>query len=472
MSTADTSDELTGILGRLRSAWQASKPDYAQRRADLKALRAAVKAQLPQMVAAINSDFGQRSAAESRIAEGMTVLSAIDHLLSHLRDWMRPTPVSAGWRLLPARAELRSVPLGVVGVISPWNYPVNLALIPLATAIAAGNHVLLKPSEHTPATSAWLAQLLAGVFPADRVAVVQGGAEVASGVSSLPLDHLVFTGSTAVGRKVMAAAAQHLVPLTLELGGKSPAIICADYPIEKAAARLATGKWFNAGQTCIAPDYVLVEGGQQRVAELAHALGVQVRQRYGDDLAGSADYTRIINDGQYQRLLAHVADARGRGLDVRQLAEVPANAAQQRLLAPTLILQPGADATVMDEEIFGPILPIIAVDSLDAAIARINADARPLALYPFSNQRAAVDKLLHHTVAGGITVNDCLLHFAAEGLPFGGVGASGMGAYHGRAGFDAMSKALPVLWQPRLTATDLLKPPYSRISRILDALVR
>lgn len=468
----DTDQQLAATLARLRTAWQAGKPGYTQRRADLKALRAAVKAQLPQMTAAINADFGQRSVAESRIAEGMTVLSAIDHLLSHLRDWMRPAPVAAGWRLLPARAEVRSVPLGVVGVISPWNYPVNLALIPLATAIAAGNHVLLKPSEHTPATSAWLAQLLAGVFPPERVAVVQGGAEVAAGVSALPLDHLVFTGSTAVGRKVMAAAAQHLTPLTLELGGKSPAVVCAGYPIDKAAARLATGKWFNAGQTCIAPDYVLVEGGAERVQALASALAVQVRQRYGDDLAASADYTRIINAGQYQRLQAHVADARQRGLDVRQLAAVPDDAHSQRLLAPTLILQPGAEATVMGEEIFGPLLPIIAVPSLVAAIAHINAGERPLALYPFSHDRRAVERLLHETVAGGITVNDCLLHFVAEGLPFGGVGASGMGAYHGRAGFDAMSKALPVLWQPRLTASDWLKPPYRPLQRLLGLLVR
>lgn len=468
----DTDQQLAATLARLRAAWQANKPGHAQRRADLKALRVAVKAQLPQMAVAINADFGQRSVAESRIAEGMTVLSAIDHLLSHLRDWMRPSPVAAGWRLLPARAELRHVPLGVVGVISPWNYPVNLALIPLATAIAAGNHVLLKPSEHTPATSAWLAQLLAGVFPAERVAVVQGGAEVAAGVSGLPLDHLVFTGSTAVGRKVMAAAAQHLTPLTLELGGKSPAIVCAGYPIDKAAARLATGKWFNAGQTCIAPDYVLVEGGPERVQALAKALAMQVRQRYGDDLAASADYTRIINAGQYQRLMAHVADARERGLDVRQLAAVPDDAHQQRLIAPTLILQPGSEASVMGEEIFGPLLPLIAVPSLAAAIEHINAGERPLALYPFSHDRRALERLLHDTVAGGITVNDCLLHFAAEGLPFGGVGASGMGAYHGRAGFDAMSKALPILWQSRWSATDLLKPPYSRIARILDALVR
>ncbi|KRG75394.1 aldehyde dehydrogenase [Stenotrophomonas ginsengisoli] len=470
--TPDTDHPLAATLTQLRAAWQANKPGHAQRRADLKRLRAAFKAQLPQMTAAMQADFGQRAVAECRIADGMTTLAAIDYLLGRLRDWMRPTPVSAGWRLLPARAEIRHEPLGVIGVISPWNYPVNLALIPLATAIAAGNHVFLKPSENTPATSAWLAQLLASVFPADRVAVAQGDAAVGSAFAALPFDHLKFTGSTVVGRKVMAAAAANLTPLTLELGGKSPAIVCADYPIDKAAARLATGKWFNAGQTCIAPDYVLVEGGAARVQALADALATQVRARYGDDLAASPDYTRIINQRQYTRLVGHVGDARARGLVVRELASVPADAPAQRLIAPTLILQPGADATVMDEEIFGPLLPLIAVDSVAAAVAHINAGDRPLALYPFSNDRRRVEHLLQHTLAGGITVNDCLLHFAAEGLPFGGVGASGMGAYHGRAGFDAMTKALPILWQPRLTATDLLKPPYSRIARILDALVR
>ena len=470
--THATASELNATLHLLRTAWQANKPGYAQRRADLKALRAAFKAQLPQMTAAMQADFGQRAVAECRIADGMTTLAAIDYLLAHLRDWMRPTPVAAGWRLLPARAQIRHVPLGVIGVISPWNYPVNLALIPLATAIAAGNHVYLKPSEHSPATSAWLAALLAEVFPADRVAVALGGPEVGSAFAALPFDHLKFTGSTAVGRKVMAAAAEHLTPLTLELGGKSPAIVCADYPIEKAAARLATGKWFNAGQTCIAPDYVLVEGGTERAHALAKGLATQVRARYGDDLAASPDYTRIINERQYQRLMAHVADARARGLDVRQLAEVPADAAAQRLIAPTLVLQPGPEASLMGEEIFGPLLPIISVPSLQAAIAHINNGDRPLALYPFSHNRRAVEQLLQHTLAGGITVNDTLLHFAAEGLPFGGVGASGMGAYHGRAGFDAMSKALPILWQSRWSATDLLKPPYRPLQRLLNLLVR
>lgn len=256
--------QLPALLQTLRIAWPAPRED------DLRCLRTALKARMDDMVAAIAADFGHRSHDESRIADGMSVLSAIDHLLRHLRRWSKPRRANAGWKLWPARAQLRPTPLGVVGVISPWNYPITLALVPLATAIAAGNHGLLKPSEHTPRSSTFLAELLARVFPPQRVTVVQGGAHVASAVAGLPLDHLVFTGSTAIGRKVMAAAATHLVPPTLELGGKSPAIVCSDYPLQKAAARLATGKWFNAGQTCIAPDYVLIDGARQR--EFVQAL--------------------------------------------------------------------------------------------------------------------------------------------------------------------------------------------------------
>lgn len=462
---------LAATLARLRTAWQDQPPTQAQRRADLQRLRTALLRRLPQMADAIAADFGQRSRHESLIADGMTVLGEIDHLLRHLRGWMKPRRVRAGWQLWPARAQLRNMPVGVVGVISPWNYPVNLALIPLATAIAAGNHVLLKPSEHTPHSSAFLQALLAEVFPPERVAVVQGAAEVAAAFAALPLDHIVFTGSTAVGRKVMAAAAANLTPLTLELGGKSPAIICADYPLSQAAARLATGKWFNAGQTCIAPDYVLVDNGRERA--LVEHLRAQVQARYGDDLAASADYTRIINEGQYRRLRGYLDDARARGLEVIELLPVdPVVAERERLIAPCVILQPGDDAAVMREEIFGPILPIRSYRTLDQAIDAINARDRPLALYPFSHDRTRLERILGRTLAGGVTVNDTLLHFAANALPFGGIGASGMGAYHGRAGFDAMSKQLPILWQSRWAASDLLKPPYARIDRLIGWLLR
>lgn len=457
-------------LAQVRQAWMRHRPDYAQRRDDLRRLRAAFKARIGQMSEAIAADFGHRSHHESVIADGMTVTGEIDHLLSHLRGWMKPERVGVGWRFWPARAQIRAVPVGVVGVISPWNYPVNLALVPLATAIAAGNHVLLKPSEHTPQTSAFLQSLLAEVFPAERVSVVQGDASVASAFSALPFDHLVFTGSTAVGRKVMAAAAHHLTPLTLELGGKSPAIVAADYPVDGAAARLATGKWFNAGQTCIAPDYVLIDEG--RIDALVDALRAQVRSRYGD-FSDAGDYSRIINEAQFQRLQGYVSDARARGLQVIELADIDAERAQrERLFAPTLILQPGDDATVMQDEIFGPILPIRSYRNLDEAIASINGRDRPLALYPFSHDTATVEKIVGQTVSGGVTVNDTLLHFAISGLPFGGIGASGMGAYHGRAGFDAMSKRLPVLWQTKRAGSDLLRPPYAKVAKFIDFISR
>lgn len=458
--------DLQPTLDTLRAAWRARRPDAAQRRDDLARLRAAFARRLGDMADAISADFGHRARQESLIADGMTVLSEIDALRRHLRGWMRPRRVGAGWRLWPARAEVRHVPLGVVGVIAPWNYPVNLALIPLATAIAAGNHVYLKPSEHTPRSSAFLRELLAEVFPPGRVAVALGDADVGAAFAGLPFDHLVFTGSTAVGRKVMAAAAPNLTPLTLELGGKSPAIVCPGYPLDKAAARLVTGKLFNAGQTCIAPDYVLVDAARRDA--LVEALRYEVRGRYADAGVRAADYTHIVSDAQHARLTGLLDDARARGLTVLPLLDEVSGA---RALAPTVVVEPGDDAAVMREEIFGPILPVIAYRSLDEAIAFVEARERPLALYPFG-ERAQAEAVLARIVPGGVTVNDTLLHFAANRLPFGGVGPSGMGAYHGRAGFDAMTKALPVLWQSRIAVTDWLRPPYARIAKLVDLLAR
>jgi coniferyl-aldehyde dehydrogenase len=390
----------------------------------------------------------------------MITLAEIDHAISHLRRWTRPRSASVGWRFWPARAEIRPEPVGVVGILSPWNYPVTLALVPVVSAIAAGNHVFLKPSEHTPRTSQFLRELLADVFPEDRVAVALGGAEVGAAFSALPFDHLLFTGSTAVGRKVMAAAAPHLTPVTLELGGKAPALICADYPIDLAAARIASGKWFNAGQTCIGVDYVLVDAARRD--ELVAALQKQLRERYGD-LHAPQDYTRIINASQYARLSGYLDDARSRGLQVIEPFADPALREQrqaERIFPPALVIDPDPDAQVMQHEIFGPILPVLSYRTLDEAIARINALDRPLALYPFGNDRAQIEKILANTLSGGVTVNDTLLHFGVHDLPFGGIGPSGIGAIHGRNGFDTFSKLLPVFHQRRLVASDLLKPPY------------
>lgn len=450
--------DLAPTLERLRRAQAAKVPDFAQRRDDLRRLRSVFKARMDEMVGAVNADFGGRSRHETLLTDAMTVLAEIDHTLRHLRRWMRPQRKSVDWLFLPARAQVRFQPLGVIGVISPWNYPVNLALIPLVSAIAAGNHVYLKPSEHVPRTSAFLASLLAEVFPADRVAVALGGADVASAFSALPFDHLFFTGSTAVGRHVMAAAAPNLTPVTLELGGKSPAILAPGYPLDTAAARIATGKWLNAGQTCIAPDYVLLP--RQSRDAFAQALRSEVGARY-PQLDANPDYTRIVNEGQYRRLRALLDEAREKGATVLPLREIdPAKADAERLIAPTLVLDPPADSRLMREEIFGPILPLVGCDSVDAAIDYVNARERPLALYHFDLDRARIERVLDRTIAGGVCVNDTILHIAQSNLPFGGIGPSGMGAYHGHEGFLALSKRKPVFYQSRLSSMALFKPPY------------
>lgn len=461
-------NQMTMTLAELRSAWLANRPDYAQRRDDLKRLRSTLKDRLEPMVEAISADFGHRSRHESLLGEGMTVFSEIDHMLSHLKSWMRPERRSAGWRMWPAKVEVRYVPLGVVGVIAPWNYPVNLALTPLATAIAAGNHVYLKPSEHTPRTSEFLASLLADVFPSSRVAVALGGPEVGSAFAGLPFDHLLFTGSTAVGKKVMAAAAPNLTPVTLELGGKSPAFIGEGVPLGIVATRLVTGKLYNAGQTCIAPDYALVP--QARRDEFVNAVRNEVASRY-EQIGATPDYTHIINEGQYRRLRGLLEDASERGHEVITLIESKdaANAEVNRLLPPTLVIDPSDDARIMQEEIFGPILPIKTYKTIDEAIAYINSHERPLALYCFSNDKIETEKLLSNIVAGGVCINETLLHIVCNDLPFGGVGASGMGHYHGREGFRTFCKAMPVLHQARMPLSDRLKPPYKGLA---DMIVR
>ncbi|MUV13254.1 aldehyde dehydrogenase family protein [Lysobacter sp. HX-5-24] len=459
--------ELGPTLERLRTAWRANKPSPDQRHADLGRLRHVFARRLEAMDAAIRADFGHRSPHENLISEAMVTLAEIDLARRKLRRWAKPRRVGVGWKFWPARAELRPMPVGVVGIISPWNYPVNLALVPLVSAIAAGNHVYLKPSEHTPRTSEFLRELLAEVFPADRVSVAVGGADVGAAFSALPFDHLLFTGSTAVGRKVMAAAAPNLTPVTLELGGKAPAVVAADFPLELAAARIASGKWFNAGQTCIGVDYALVDAARRDA--FVEAIRSQVTARFGD-LSDASNYTRIINTAQFDRLQGLLADARARGATVLPLIDIaPERMQAERLMPPTIVLDAPDDSDLMRHEIFGPILPVKTYARLDDALSYIGTHDRPLALYPFSNERATVERIVDATLAGGVTVNDTLVHFAVDTLPFGGVGPSGMGAIHGKSGFDAFSKLLPVLRQSRFAATDLLRPPYKGF---VDRLVR
>ncbi|MBL8298239.1 MAG: coniferyl aldehyde dehydrogenase [Rhodanobacteraceae bacterium] len=457
MDTATAPPSLNPTLAKLREAWNTRRPDYAQRMDDLARLRAAFKQRLSSLIDAMSADFGRRSAHESRLTDGMTVLHEIDLVRSNLRRWMRPRARQADWIFLPASAEIRYQALGVVGIIAPWNYPVNLALIPLVSAIGAGNHVMLKPSEFTPRTSQVLAELLAEVFPSDRVATVLGDAGVAAEFAALPFDHLLFTGSTPVGRKVMAAAAPNLTPVTLELGGKSPAILAPGYPIAVAAARIASGKLLNAGQTCIAPDYVLLRP-QERAPFIA-AFRDYVTRHY-PNLRESSDYTSIINARQYTRLQALVDEAARRGAQVLTLPDAAAHDIDARVFAPTLVLDAPDDCRLMQDEIFGPILPIVTVESVDAAIAYVNARPRPLALYHFDNDRGRTRHVLDSCVAGGVSVNDCIYHNAQSELPFGGVGPSGMGHYHGHHGFLTFSKQLPVFRQTRWTSLSLLRPPY------------
>ena len=456
--------ELVALLENQHDAWRAHQPDYAQRMDDLARLRAAFKARLEHFARAVNADFGRRPRVETLVSDGMTVLHAIDHARGHLKRWMRPQRVGTSWLFLPARSEIKARPLGVIGLIAPWNYPVNLALIPLVDALSAGNHSMLKPSEHTPRTSALLEELLSEVFPRERVAVVQGDASVAAAFAALPFDHLFFTGSTATGANVMAAAAPNLTPVTLELGGKSPAIVAPDYPIGNAVARIMTGKLLNAGQTCIATDYVLLHESMRE--PFVQAARDYVAQHY-PALRDSPDYASIVNVAHWQRLNDWLDEARNAGAQVITLPDDDASDSQARVLAPTLVLDAPESTRLMQEEIFGPILPIVTYKAIEEAIAYINARPRPLALYHFDRDRARTRRVLDACIAGGVCVNDTVLHFAQSRLPFGGVGASGMGSYHGHAGFLTFSHRMPVFRQSRLSTFALLRPPYRKLAGAL-----
>ena len=423
------------------------------------------------LVAAIDRDFGHRSAHETRLAELHIVASEARLALRMLPRWMRPKRVRTPLELLPGRGEIRRQPCGVIGIVSPWNYPVQLALAPAIGALAAGNRVLVKPSEITPATSALLAQLIAARFREDEFAVVQGDADTGRRFVAQRWDHLFFTGSTAVGRFVAQTAAANLVPVTLELGGKSPALVAADADLALIAPRLVAGKLLNAGQTCIAPDYALVP------AALRDAFVAAVRDsvaRLYPTIAANPDYTSIVSDRHYARLVALVDDARAKGATILPLLPAGESAdSAARRLPPTLIVDARDDMAVMQEEIFGPLLPVETYATLDEAIARINARPRPLAFYLFGNDARVREHVLGATHAGGVTINDTLWHFAHEGLPFGGTGESGIGAYHGELSFIAFSHEKAVFHQSRFAAGKLLWPPYgATFDRVLALLKR
>ena len=419
--------------------------------------------------AAIDADFGGRPAIETELAEIWPSLEEIKGALHHGRRWMKPRRAGVGKWFHPARAQVLPQPLGVVGVIVPWNYPLYLAIGPLAAALAAGNRAMVKLSELTPAFSALLQRLCAETFAAEELCIFTGGADVAAQFATLPFDHLLFTGSTSVGRKVMAAAAANLTPVTLELGGKSPAIVAPGYPLAHAVQRILAGKLINAGQTCIAPDYVLLPRDQlQAFVDAARAQG---RRGYPSGLA-DPDYCSIVDPRHYRRLVGELDEAAARGTRIESLFDGAARDEARHRLAPALLVDPPADCGVLREEIFGPLLPLVPYDRLEDAIAFVNARPHPLALYWFDRDAARVDAALPRLPAGGVTVNDTLLHIAQESLPFGGVGASGMGHYHGRWGFETFSKLMPVFRQSRINGMALFLPPYRPAMRRLLRLMK
>jgi coniferyl-aldehyde dehydrogenase len=424
---------------------------------------------------ALAQDFGRRPATLTRFVDILPAISSLKYARAHVGRWMRPRRQRIG---LPigapgVRAEIVPQPLGVVGLISPWNFPITLTFGPLAGILAAGNRCLIKPSELAPAVSALLAACVGEYFDRAEVAVVTGGAEVAEAFSRLPFDHLMFTGSTSIGRRVMAAAAEHLVPVTLELGGKCPVLIGRSAPLGRTVDRILLGKLTNTGQMCIAPDYVLLPGAM--LEPFVREATAWMDRTYPGGIS-NPDYTGLVSERHVERMRSLLADAAARGARVVWLGTgTDGAAAQGRFLAPALILDATDDMRVMQEEIFGPLLPVRTYREIAAAAAQVNARPKPLALYYFGEDRAEMQWVLAHTTSGGVTVNDVAVHFLAEEMPFGGVGASGMGAYHGEHGFTQFSHARTVFRQTRLDVQGLvgLRPPYGpRAERVLKWFIR
>ncbi|MGF6766952.1 acyl-CoA reductase-like NAD-dependent aldehyde dehydrogenase [Paraburkholderia sp. GAS33] len=461
---------LEALLREQRQAYlRAPYPSWETRAAHLKALRAMLLDNRDALAEAMNADFGNRAKEEILLAEFLLLKEEIDGALRHGKRWMRSQRRSTNKWLLPARAKVIAQPLGVVGIIVPWNYPILLAGGPLVSALTAGNRAIIKMSELTPRTSALFEQLIAQTFAHDHVTVVNGDATLAAAFSAQPFDHLLFTGSTKVGHEVMRAAAEHLTPVTLELGGKSPAIVGPHARFDNAVDNLVAGKTMNAGQTCIAPDYVLVPRGKvQAFIERARA---RMSAMY-PDFSSNRDYTSIISARHFERLQRLLDEAKASGAQLHALADGAADPLTRRF--PLIAVTNAPDETaLMQEEIFGPLLPIVPYDTLDDAIAWVNARPRPLALYLYDEDATTIRRVEQETIAGGMAVNETLMQLACESLPFGGVGASGMGAYHGYEGFVTFSKMKPVLTQARWNTRGLIAPPYGkRVNALLKLMLR
>ena len=452
---------LHATLARQRAAFlRNGPPTLKQRRRDLVKLKEAIVVRKDAFVAALDTDFGHRARQESLMIDVGTTVGAINYLHNNLRRFMRAERRHVAAIFKPASAKVVYQPLGVVGIVSPWNFPVSLALTPLATALAAGNCVMLKPSEMTPATTDLLASLLAETFDEEQVAVVTGDAEVGRAFSSLPFDHIFFTGSIPVGRAIMRAASENLVPVTLELGGKSPIIVDDGYSLRTAARRIAYGKCANGGQICTSPDYLLLPKG--RMEDFIAAYLQEVDTLY-PNIGDNPDFTSILNDRHFARLSGLVEDAKAKGARVIEIGTRHRGVSHSRMFPPVLLIGVTDEMAVMQEEIFGPILPVVTYDSLDEAIAYVNARPRPLALYFFGTDKISKRLVVERTTSGGVLINDTILHYAQDDLPFGGVGPSGMGTYHGAEGFKTMSHPKAVFKQARFNLADLFRPPFGKV---------
>ena len=445
-------------------------PGLETRRDRLQRLLKGLEEREEAFTKAISTDFGQRSAFETANYDITVTLADIKYQIRNLARWMRIRKRSVPLHLMPGRARIVPQPLGVVGVISPWNFPVFLSLSPVAGAIAAGNRVMLKPSEWTPKTSALLAELASEAFEPDEFAVFEGGIETGRAFSELPFDHLLFTGSTRVAKEVSNSAAKNLTPLTLELGGKSPALVCPGANLKRAAERIVFGKLANAGQICIAPDYVFVE--RAKFHDFIEMLQTYIKKAY-PRLNNNPDYTSIISADHFSRLNRMIEEAREDGAEIISInPDGETLEPSARKIPPTLILRPNPTLGVMQEEIFGPILPVLSYEKIEEAIEFIQHRARPLALYLFTEKARERERILRETVSGGVAVNEVLFHCVCETLPFGGVGASGMGSYHGQAGFDTFSHLKPVFIQPRFNFNFFLVPPITPMKRLFAKIFR
>ncbi|MGS0689373.1 coniferyl aldehyde dehydrogenase [Shewanella sp. 30m-9] len=461
-----TAQPLSQMLIKQRSCYvNQPAPSYDARVEHLKSLKAAILNYQDQLVEALNRDYGNRSIDDSMISDIMPCINNINYSLKHLKKWMKPSSRHAGLLLAPAKIKVHYQPLGVVGIIVPWNFPIMLSVGPLITALAAGNRAMIKLSEFTPETNQVIKTMLSSIFDDTHVVCVEGEAEVAAEFSALPFDHILFTGSTTVGRHVMRAAADNLTPVTLELGGKSPVIVADDIDMDIAVERMIYGKCLNAGQICVAPDYVLVP--RNKVDSFIQAYKNKFTRMYGK-VSDNKDYGSVINQRQFDRIMHVLEDAKAKGATIISANDEAINTDKRKV--PTQLIQNSSDdMLLLQEEIFGPLLPVIPYDNLEEAIAYINQRPRPLALYLMSFNKDTQQRVLANTHSGGVCINETVFHVAADDAPFGGIGPSGMGHYHGKEGFLTLSHAKTVLSRGKyLNTGKLVHPPYGGIiQRIL-----